>query len=389
MDVLPARWLARVGIGLLMAAGTAFAVSPATAAAAPANVAPAPGCTTSGVPEGLVACVRLGLSAPASVRTTAATAAIPEGCGNGTWANMSRFVMCKSSGGLYQVIVAQGGEVVGEIAFNYSSMVTMQARDLRWTQSFEYAPVRAWGVLGSPTLWSAPDCMFYCSIVGGNPPTGWALSNHSGTATFTSPRLPGQYWGSRSDWGFWFVNPATVNQVSNTLWTNYPGHRCDDVLPGGTAGCVNQDFIPTLEVPESRYPLYAFHIRNAINTTNLPSQLTRTTNSATIDANRNISCPTGTNYPRPTGYTCDEYPFASTTQGAAANPAGFTFNFNTKRLGKLVCQVSWLTEHRSTTNRGYSTCMIPSAQNSLGGSDLQSFFLDNRVIDRDNFNVRA
>ncbi|BCJ68438.1 NucA/NucB deoxyribonuclease domain-containing protein [Polymorphospora rubra] len=389
MNVLPARWLARVAVGLLMAAGTVFAVSPVTAAAAPASVAPPPGCTTSGVPDGMVGCLRLGVSAPASVRTTAAPAAVPAGCGNGNWVNMSRFVMCKSGGGLYQVIVAQGGSVVGEIYFNYSSMVTLQARDLRWTQSFEYSPVRAWGVLGTPTLWSVPDCMFYCSIVGGNPPTGSALSVLSGSATFTSPRLPGQYWGSRSDWGFWFVNPATVNQVTTTLWTNYPGHRCDDALPGGTAGCANQDFVPTLDVPESRYPMYASHIRHAIRTTNLPSQLTRTTNSAVIDANRNTSCPTGPSYPRPAGYTCDEYPFASTAQGAAANPAGFTFNFNTNRLGRLLCQVPWLTEHRSTTNRGHSVCMIPTAENSLGGSDLQSFFLDNRVIDRDNFNVRA
>lgn len=389
MDGLPARWLARLGVGLLVAAGTTFAVSPVTAAAAPGKVAPAPGCTASGAPDGTMGCLRLGVSPPASVRTTAAPAAAPAGCGDGAWANMSRFAMCKATGGVYQVILAEGGTVVGEIYFNYSSMVTLSARDLRWTQSFEYSPTYAWGLLGTPTLWSVPDCMFYCTLVGGNPPTGSPLNNLSGSATFTSTRLPGQVWGARSDWGFWIVNPATLNKVTPTLWANYPGHRCDDALPGGSEGCANQDFVPTLEVPESRYPMYAFHIRHAINTTNLPSQLTRTTNSAVIDANRSTSCPTGPSYPRPAGHTCDEYPFASTTQGAVANPAGFTFNFDTKRLGRLVCQVPWLTEHRSTTNRGHSVCMIPAAQNSLGGSDLQSFFLDNRVIDRDNFNVRA
>lgn len=387
MRTSPSRWLARVGIGVLLAAGTAFPVS--TVNAAPAKVEAPAGCTASGAPAGIVGCLRLGVSPPASVRTKSASAAAPAGCGNGAWANMSRFVMCKATSGVYQVFLAQGGTIVGEIYFNYHSMVTLQARDLRWTQSFDYTPTYAWGVLGTPTLWSVPDCMFYCTIVGGNPPSGSPLDNHAGTATFTSTRLPGQVWGASSDWGMWITNPVAVNKVTPTLWANYPGHRCDDALPGGTAGCANQDFIPTLDIPESRYPMYAQHVRHAIHTAELTDLLTRTTDSTLSDANRRIACPTGTNYPRPTGYTCDEYPFHVTLEGAAANPAGFTFNFDTKRLGRLICQVPWLTEHRSTTNRGYSACMIPAAENSLGGSDLQSFFLDNRVIDRDKFRVRA
>ncbi|WP_422738595.1 NucA/NucB deoxyribonuclease domain-containing protein [Micromonospora sp. WMMD729] len=387
MKTSPSRWLARLGVGLLLAAGTALPVSPVDAA--PAKVEAPAGCTASGAPDGTLGCLRLGVSPPASARTKAASAAAPAGCGNGAWANLSRFVMCKASSGVYQVILTQGGTVVGEIYFNYSSMVTLQARELRWTQSFDYTPTYAWGVLGTPTLWSVPDCMFNCSLVGGTPPTGSPFSSLSGTATFTSTSLPGQVWGASSDWGFWIVNPATANKVTLTLWTNYPGHRCDDALPGGAAGCANQDFVPTLDVPESRYPMYAAHVRNAIHTTDLPSLLTRTTDSALRDANRRVACPEGASYPRPTGYTCDEYPFAVTTQGAAANPAGFTFRFDTKRLGRLNCQVPWLEEHRSTTNRGYSACMIPAAENSLGGSDLQSFFLDNRVIDRDRFQVRA
>ena len=36
---------------------------------------------------------------------------------------------------------------------------------------------------------------------------------------------------------------------------------------------------------------------------------------------------------------------------------------------------------------GYSVCMIPAAENSLGGSDLGDFYLKNRVIEFDTFVV--
>jgi hypothetical protein len=38
---------------------------------------------------------------------------------------------------------------------------------------------------------------------------------------------------------------------------------------------------------------------------------------------------------------------------------------------------------------GYSACMIPAAENSNGGTDLNVFYIDNRVIDGDTFSVRV
>ena len=46
-----------------------------------------------------------------------------------------------------------------------------------------------------------------------------------------------------------------------------------------------------------------------------------------------------------------------------------------------------INEPRDTGNQGYSVCMIDVGQNSLGGSNLGSFYNDNRVLDGDRFSV--
>jgi hypothetical protein len=108
------------------------------------------------------------------------------------------------------------------------------------------------------------------------------------------------------------------------------------------------------------------------------------------EANRNVACPTGPSYPRPAGFTCDEYPFASTYQGAAAQPYGRQFIIIALNAGTpFSCQVPWLSRRLAGDSGGYSACMIPAAENSLGGSDLQAFYIDNRVIELDTFSVKV
>ncbi|MER7870311.1 hypothetical protein ABTZ90_25140 [Streptomyces cellulosae] len=107
--------------------------------------------------------------------------------------------------------------------------------------------------------------------------------------------------------------------------------------------------------------------------------LTRQTDDTTITSNRNTACPQASSggYPRPTGYSCDEYPFASTHQGAASNRLlGRTFDW---------CQISTLT---SRTGPGWSACMIPATENTAAGrDDLRIFYNENRVLENDAFYV--
>ncbi|WP_312038298.1 NucA/NucB deoxyribonuclease domain-containing protein [Streptomyces galbus] len=83
--------------------------------------------------------------------------------------------------------------------------------------------------------------------------------------------------------------------------------------------------------------------------------LTRLIDQKRQVANRNTACPPS--LPRPALLSCDEYPFASTWQGA------------------------------STGGGNYSRRMIDAKQNSAGGGALGGFYLYNRIIESDKFLV--
>ncbi|MFJ3222255.1 NucA/NucB deoxyribonuclease domain-containing protein [Streptomyces sp. NPDC086783] len=108
-------------------------------------------------------------------------------------------------------------------------------------------------------------------------------------------------------------------------------------------------------------PELAQHIEDAQNIKNLPGKqgttscLTRLTDQSKIAQNRNTACPCS--FPRPLLASCDEYPFVSTWQGA------------------------------STGGGNYSQRMIDARQNSGGGRALSLFYLYNRIIEKDRFQV--
>ncbi|MGZ3144794.1 NucA/NucB deoxyribonuclease domain-containing protein [Lentzea chajnantorensis] len=86
------------------------------------------------------------------------------------------------------------------------------------------------------------------------------------------------------------------------------------------------------------------------------SPLTRQTDRILMDKNRSTSCPSS--LPRPDGKQCDEYPFASTNQGAF--------------LGGGL----------------YSARMIKEEDNEKGGRELSAFYRDQRIINFDPFYVQ-
>jgi hypothetical protein len=148
--------------------------------------------------------------------------------------------------------------------------------------------------------------------------------------------------------------------------------RCDSATYiGGTGGCTHQvAAVFTVGVSGDGVPEAADHWRDAIAqpwTTIpivpgkvIPASLNRTRNQSIIDANRATARRTCNTDPAfqnidKTGKSCDEYPFASTLQGASRGP--------------------------------YSVRWIDAAQNSSAGSKLASFYNFNRVLDGDNFLV--
>lgn len=160
--------------------------------------------------------------------------------------------------------------------------------------------------------------------------------------------------------------------------------RCDSALPGSSStGCVNYQASPTISYSAAEYPTFVQHV-SAAQTSGLDGApggvpLYRTTDKSIRSANRSTACPTSR--AKPTGYSCDEYPFASTYYGASSDPSGGrTFSW---------CQISDLPQG-VTGESGYSACMINQTENSSAGLALQNvLYGPYRILDSDPFYVQT
>lgn len=164
----------------------------------------------------------------------------------------------------------------------------------------------------------------------------------------------------------YFHSPSTTN-VAYTPTDFLPVTRCDsEPYMNSTSGCVYSQvpgFFALSAAPGSDVEDAAKFYRDAQDgLANHPGRfpngvpLHRTTDTS---ANRAVSapeCDRRFGSPRPSGYDCDEYPFAATREGAA------TGNFDLR--------------------------LVPSEQNKGVGRMLGSqFYLYNRILDGDAFYV--
>lgn len=177
------------------------------------------------------------------------------------------------------------------------------------------------------------------------------------------------------------VTPSTAGTIRNSQF------RCDSTMKTSRGayrqGCVVPGYTPTFELT-SVTPEQTWHVAEAINS-GLPGApgrpLHRQADKGKRDINRQQSCPKSgpvRDARAVTGRSCDEYPFASTNEGAATSGGpGRTVHEN--------CNVADLPITTGPT--GYSVCMIDEKQNSHSGSLLWAFHGKNRVIDQDAFAV--
>ncbi|WP_329560931.1 NucA/NucB deoxyribonuclease domain-containing protein [Streptomyces uncialis] len=270
----------------------------------------------------------------------------------------------------YELIVRDSrGRELGRI--NYLAVgYEHSARDgKRWAYQIALLEVRRSGgaaVAGTKTAGKA-KCKKKCKIANGSFPSQTISATKSPYGQFyidttidTSRR--GQQGSGRGVISWRMTNPRWGS--SNPAEVSTSDVRCDTALPGRTrqVGCVNPGYIPEMVYSKTGpYPELAKHIAYAQDEKNLPGKhrttryLTRLTDGTKQDRNRKKACPTSR--PRPTGKSCDEYPFASTWQGAATGRDGF----------------SWR--------------MINAEQNRKGGNALSGFFTYNRIIEADRYLV--
>ncbi|MFH5207368.1 hypothetical protein ACHIPZ_03905 [Antrihabitans sp. NCIMB 15449] len=186
----------------------------------------------------------------------------------------------------------------------------------------------------------------------------------------------------QSTWRFTASHPQFTTASGLTGWT--PIIRCDaGVKLRTTQGCAFPHVAPVMPYYlESSLGNFRNHVANAQNS-GLPGargqELHRVTDDTIIRQNRAGSCG-GITGPRPTGKSCDEYPFASSSEGARNGGQGRTFD----NCGIKDTAI----RETPTSGPGYSVCLIPKGENNTAGALLGWFYAKNRVMNGDAYSVR-
>jgi hypothetical protein len=306
---------------------------------------------------------------------------------SGWW--MTRTDACEIGDWILTITDVSSGTTIGQISFLEISYSYTSPTISTWAQQLQIAMYSGWGATAGTMVQGEAVCG--CTQISSNfpPQTVDTATTDNGESFFNSTATaPGAIGSSATSFGWWFTNPNWIGP-SNVDFAFPPGVRCDNALPGSSVpGCVFPDYTPAMIYSQSgTYPQLAQHISDAQNS-GLPgaypngTPLQRLTDQTLIGQNRTTACPPASagGYPRPPGLSCDEYPFASTYQGAAtAQPPGGPRTFP-------WCQIT-LPVPDSVGAVGYSVCMIDDTQNQTGGSALGVFYNNNRVLDKDPFYV--
>ena len=271
--------------------------------------------------------------------------------------------------------------LIGTLSFSEMSYVYTSTSVGGWTHQLELKYLSATGSLVTGTRvhgWA--ECVVNCTIDTNDfPSQGISLgSDVEAVGGFdTTVSAAGQVATGDTNMWYYLTHPAATLPTQPVV-VDTPAIRCDNATPGASyVGCV----LPNVRPVHSILPAgsYAQHIRDA-QASGLPgapggTPLTRMIDAAKAAQNGRTACPS--TYVRPTGFSCDEYPYRSTKEGAfTGGGPGRTFPW---------CQIPQL--GAGSGPRGYSSCMIPATENSSGGGFLSGFYKSNRMLDGDQFFV--
>ncbi|WP_336160040.1 NucA/NucB deoxyribonuclease domain-containing protein [Amycolatopsis sp. VC5-11] len=315
--------------------------------------------------QGQVACITRVAAGEKTKVPASGTIPVPSWCENDV-IKSTRFEVCGMSRWDISVVKVPSGTPSGGMRVNQLGYLHADYDKIDWqyeaVQTFENIWGDAEGTTVSATGWCHGDCL---------------VENQFWPTQIAKPSVPGE-----EPWEGYVVgvsNKFQANEIgdgvlggettlSNPKWTNLklsnagdaPNVRCDNVLwAQQAAGCAVSGVIPEMFYElNGPYPELARHIKQAqakglpgVIDRKPPAPLTRAMDQKVRRANNRAACPDS--LPRPEGEDCDEYPFASTWQGAAFGP--------------------------------YDIEMINAKQNEDGGTALNKFFNQNRVIEETPF----
>ncbi|MEU7165460.1 hypothetical protein AB0A70_12560 [Streptomyces morookaense] len=259
----------------------------------------------------------------------------------------------------------ESGRVIGTGNLNYSSSVTLDPRNrYEWTNKVSLSLTEL--TIPESTL-VLGDVRVNCGactpppdnvqrLVPNTKRTYSMVVSSPGTATVTDLQAP-------------FVTISGPDLYTTTFQIGKGFKvRCDNtprMSPVTTGGCVYPDAIPTYVLSTAGpFNEVASHVAWA--QANLQNHwgkkgsgpaLQRTSKKDLIKANRDTACPKS--MPRPPGQNCDEYPFASSLQGASKYPTDFSYR------------------------------MISASQNCQEGSIRKSWYNANRLFEEEKFWVEV
>lgn len=314
-----------------------------------------------------------------------AAAAVPSYCdinsdASSTWWAGSRRSACQHTWFALTVVLIPSGEVIGTATFHAINTMTASTSKANWAAT-TYVWVWSWTGVGFPE--SSRGALFGCP--------GDCLGN---AGSYTHPAFD-EWRGAANFDVFNLAKGAIKNNVSGkweiTMGSSKYGtpssvtfemplapSRCDNAI-NRPPGCVFGNISGLYGYSQSKNPAFVDHIYKA-QLSGLPGRmstgtyLTRLTNQTQINANGTKACPVSLK--RPTGYTCDEYPFRSTREGASTG-GGLPRSFPGCRMP----------DPQRTGSTGWSRCFIPASQNSSAGGLIGGFYANERMLAGDLFEI--
>lgn len=360
-------------------------------------VASEPASSRTGKPEecsepdgnGVQSCLTVGAGAPqAAVPPTRAMQAFPSWClaGERNVMYLTRTEACGMYDGYLSILQTTNGVTteVGALAFTLYRYTYMSTRLPDWESQIQISPSMIRGEAVGTQFSGVATCTGTCITARSSFPSQvpGLHQNANGEGSFSWPVVPGGQGLAVPSWTISVKAPSAQNVVTET-YGSIPVVRCDQAVPGvATAGCVIPEAVPELVYHPEFWPEFGGHLVNAY-FSGLPGSwysgrpLHRLTDETLKQRNRDQACPARLH--RPDGKTCDEYPFASTWEGAYTS-RGEPRTFPGCAIEEYPLGV--------VGPLGFSACMIDGGENSLAGSTMNSvLFVPYRVIENDPFFV--
>ncbi|QOR70489.1 hypothetical protein IM660_18160 [Ruania alkalisoli] len=272
--------------------------------------------------------------------------------------------------------------VIGTMNFLMYRLIYVSTSAVLWGNQIEVSPTIITGAAAGTVISGTPACSGVCALSSSvfPPQTPGVGGSANGESYYTTATTSGGAAFAYAGWTLSF-KPPNVTTPATLNTTNGLAVRCDNAVPGRGPGCVVPHVTGRITYSQAVYPTFGAHL-SAAQASGLPGAtvpLHRLTDSALQAANRTESCKTGAVIPRPSGMSCDEYPFASSYEGAfTGGGSGRTF---------AGCSVTYYPTG-VTGPTGFSICMINATENSSAGSQLNSvLYSPYRIIDGDPFYV--